>query len=787
MKSSLMIIMAIAMHIGLLAQTTIKGKVTEKESNLPVPNATVSISASLATISDDHGNFSLAGLRQGTYAITVSGIGYRTVTKSVQAGAEINITLERIPLMLQPVEIRAVRAGEKAPFAKNNLNKKEIEKANTGQDLPFVLNQLPSVIVNSDAGNGVGYTGIRIRGSDATRINVTLNGIPYNDAESQGSFFVDLPDFVSSVSSIQVQRGVGTSSNGAGAFGATINMTTNEFIEEAYAESNNTFGSFNTWKNTLKAGTGLINGHFTVDARLSSLRSDGYIDRASSDLKSFYVSTAYINNKTSLRLNIFSGKEKTYQAWNGVPENMLKTNRTYNSAGTDKPGEPYDNETDNYVQTHYQLFLNQGVNDNWSFNIAGFLSRGKGYYEQYKGGESLSKYGLQDIAIGDSVITETDLVRELWLDNYYYGGIFSLQYKNKGTQWLTGGGWNRYDGGHYGRIIWSQTDIPNNYEWYNLDAKKTDFNIYTKLQQRIAEHFDIFGDIQYRNIRYTLNGFRDNPGLFINNNYHFINPKAGLSYTNNGWSVFASYAIAAKEPNRDDFEAGASQQPKPERLQDIELGIEQRNYSFSWGANFYYMKYKNQLVQTGKINDVGAYTRTNVPGSYRAGIELQAKWQPMQWFNASANIAFSKNKIKDYTAFYDDYDNGGQKTETYKETDISFSPSVVGGGIVNFIPVKNVEFSLLSKYVGKQYLDNTSSNEKKLNAFYVQDVRLSYTIPKLLFKEINLLAQVNNIFNKKYEPNGYTYGYIYEGKMANENFYFPMAGTNFVFGLNVKF
>ncbi|PVD53467.1 TonB-dependent receptor [Terrimonas sp.] len=787
MKSSLMIIMAIAMHIGLLAQTTIKGKVTEKESNLPVPNATVSISVNLATVSDGYGNFSITGLRQGTYTVTVSGVGYRTVTQSVQTGAELNIALERIPLMLQPVEIRAVRAGERAPFAKSNLSKKEIEKVNTGQDLPFVLNQLPSVVVNSDAGNGVGYTGLRIRGSDATRINVTLNGIPYNDAESQGSFFVDLPDFVSSVNSIQVQRGVGTSSNGAGAFGATINMTTNEFIEEAYAESNNTFGSFNTWKHTLKAGTGLINGHFTIDARLSSLSSDGYIDRAGSNLKSFYVSTAYINNRTSLRFNVFSGKEKTYQAWNGVPESMLKINRTYNSAGTDKPGEPYDNETDNYVQTHYQLFLNQGINDNWSFNIAGFLSRGKGYYEQYKGGESLAKYGLQDIIIGDSVITETDLIRQLWLDNYYYGGIFSLQYKNKGTQWLTGGGWNRYDGGHYGKIIWSQTDVPNNYEWYNLNAKKTDFNIYTKLQQRVAEHFDIFGDIQYRNIRYTLNGFRDNPDLLINNNYHFINPKAGLSYTNNNWTAFASYAIASKEPNRDDFEAGASQQPKPERLQDIELGIEQRSYSFSWGANFYYMQYKNQLVQTGKINDVGAYTRTNVPNSYRAGIELQAKWQPLQWLNASANIAFSKNKIKDYTAFYDDYDNGGQKAETYKETDISFSPSIVGAGMLNFIPAKNVEFSLLSKYVGKQYLDNTSSDEKKLNTFYVQDVRLTYAISKFLFKEINLLAQVNNIFNKKYEPNGYTYGYIYEGKMVNENFYFPIAGTNFVFGLNVKF
>lgn len=783
---SLLMMLAVAMTS--LAQHPLRGKVIEKDSRQPIANATIALPGNLYTVSDENGDFQFRNLKEGSYAMTVSSVGFKTVHQTVQIPTPlpVSIVLERIELMLQPIEIKGVRAGERTPFTKSNLSKREIEKVNMGQDLPFVLNQLPSVIVSSDAGNGVGYTGIRIRGTDATRINVTLNGIPYNDAESQGSFFVDLPDFVSSVGSIQVQRGVGTSSNGAGAFGATINMTTNEFIEKPYAESNNSYGSFNTWKNTLKAGTGLIDGHFTVDARLSSLKSDGYIDRAGSDLKSFYVSSAYFSGKASVRLNVFSGKEKTYQAWNGVPESLLKTNRTYNSAGTEKPGEPYENETDNFQQDHYQLFYNQDVNSRFSFNIATFLSRGKGYYEQYKASRKLSDLGLPDITIGDSVINRTDLVRQLWLDNYYYGGIFSLQYKNKGAQWITGGGWNRYDGSHYGKIIWAQASIPKDYTWYDLNAFKTDLNIYTKLQQKITQYIDAFGDIQYRTVRYQLNGFRDNPDLFVNNTYHFLNPKAGISYTRGSWSGYLSYALANKEPNRDDFEAGSAQQPRHETLHDLELGIEQKTHIFNWGATFYYMKYHNQLVLTGKINDVGAYVRTNIPDSYRMGVELQAGWQPARWLNASGNISFSRNKVKDFTAWYDDYDNGSQKTETYKESDISFSPSVTGGAVISFMPLKSWELSLLSKYVGKQYLDNTGNEARKLNAFYVQDFRSIYTLNKWVFSEINLVLQVNNLFNKKYEPNGSTYSYVSGGALVNENYYFPMAGRNFMVGVNVK-
>ena len=691
--------------------------------------------------------------------------------------------------LLTPVEVRAIRANENTPFSKTNLSKKEIAKVNLGQDIPFLLNQTPSVVINSDAGNGVGYTGIRIRGTDATRINVTLNGIPYNDAESQGTFFVNLPDFGSSVNSIQIQRGAGTSSNGAGAFGASINMSTNEVNKEAFAEINNTYGSFDTWKNTIKVGSGLLNDHFTIDARISNISSNGFIDRAKTNLQSAYLSTAYLSNKTLLRLNIFTGKEKTYQAWNGISEADLKNGkRTINYAGMEKPGTPYDNETDNYTQTHYQLFFTQQLNKDISFNTAVFLTRGKGYYEQYKAEREYADFGLPNPVVGGTAITESDFIRQLWLDNYYYGNIFSLQYKKNNTQLIAGGAFTKYDGEHYGKLIWSSNGgLPEpNYKWYDHEAAKKDFNIYTKWQQNFSAHWNLFADVQYRHVGYKIDGFRDNPGLAINNNYSFFNPKAGINYNNKGWNAYLSYGVAAKEPNRDDFEAGNTQQPKPERLQDVELGVERKLSNCNWSATLYYMTYKNQLILTGQINDVGAYTRTNIPKSYRMGIELQGGIKFTSWMNASANLALSKNKVKNFTEYIDDYDNGGQKTTAYQSSEIAFSPAVVGGASINFLPFKNAELSLLSKYVSKQYLDNTESDSRSLNAFYVQDIRAIYTIKKKWLKEINIIGQVNNIFAKKYDPNGYTYSYFVGGETVTENFYFPMAGTNFMIGLNVR-
>ncbi len=688
---------------------------------------------------------------------------------------------------LQPIEVTAIRAGEKAPFAKTNLTKKEIAKINLGTDLPFLLNQTPSAVINADAGNGVGYTGIRIRGTDGTRINVTLNGIPYNDAESQGTYFVDLPDISSSANSIQIQRGVGTSSNGAGAFGATINLSTNDIADTFYAELNNSYGSFNTLKNTFRFGSGIIGKHFTIDGRLSKISSDGYVDRAASNLKSFYFSTAYLDQKNSLRLNIFSGKEKTYQAWYGISESLLKTDRTYNPAGEDKPGTPYNNETDNYTQTHYQLFYNHQFNSFWKANAAVFLTKGAGYYEQYKAGESLSDYGLPDYNDGNNIIIKTDLARQLWLDNNFYGTIFSVQYKKNNTQFTLGGGLNKYEGKHFGEVIWAkiQPAIPLNYRWYNLKADKQDVSIYSKWTEQLNKHWQSFIDLQFRNVQYNINGFQNNPTLKINNNYSFFNPKIGLTYNVKNWQAYLSYALGAKEPNRDDFEAGKSLQPKPEKLNDFELGVERKSNDYSVGANLYFMKYKDQLVLVGNINDVGAYTRTNIPKSYRAGIELQGKMNITEWINLAANVSFSENKINNYTDLVDDYDNGGTKAYYYKKTDIAFSPAVVAGSAINFIPLKNGELSLLSKYVSRQYLDNTSQKSRSLEAYYVQDIRLSYTLSGKFFKEANLIVQLNNVFNKKYEANGYTFSYI-SGGLTTENYYFPMAPVNFMIGLNVR-
>ena len=560
------------------------GKVVEKGSLQPISGAIISW-GNQQILTNEQGVFIIPiNTRQG---FSINSLGYETLRVGPMdankwMGREVKnntfqFELTPIPLFLQPLEVKAIRAADRAPFTKTNLSKSAIEKTNLGTDIPFLLNQTPSVVINADAGNGVGYTGIRIRGTDATRINVTLNGIPYNDAESMGTFFVNLPDFSSSVNSIQIQRGAGTSSNGASSFGATLNMSTNEFNSKAYTEINNSVGSFNTIKNTLKFGTGLIGNHFTVDARLSRITSDGFIDRASSDLRSYYVSAAYLNKKSSLRLNVFSGSEKTYQAWYGVAENLLKTDRTNNPAGTEKAGAPYENQTDNYTQTHYQLFYNTALNENWSFNTAFFYTRGKGYYEEYKADQRFSRYGLPNAVIGGNTFTRTDLVRQRWLDNHFYGQIFSLQYKKEKQEFTLGGGWSTYDGVHFGTIPFIAIgSVSANYRYYDLPALKKDANIYAKWQTNLTKQLSVFTDLQYRWVKHRMNGFSDNPTLNVNRSFGFFNPKAGIVYNAMGWQSYLSYAVARKEPNRDDFQAGVNSQPTYETLHDWELGIEKK-------------------------------------------------------------------------------------------------------------------------------------------------------------------------------------------------------------------
>jgi iron complex outermembrane receptor protein len=771
------------LFMGLFAQSkkSLSGRIIDRNTKTPVAAATI-VAGNQQSLSNEDGAFSIV-VSGNNQVIRISSLGYRDA-EVLASGNALTVELEPSSLFLQPLEVRSIRASDKAPFAKTNLDKTEITNRNLGQDIPFLLNQTPSVVVNSDAGNGVGYTGIRIRGTDATRINVTLNGIPYNDAESMGTFFVNLPDFSSSVNSIQVQRGVGTSSNGASAFGATINLSTNEFNEKPYAELNNSFGSFTTFKNTLKVGSGLMGKHFTLDARLSSITSNGYIDRATSDLKSFYLSGAWLSEKSSLRLNVFSGKERTYQAWYGVAESLLKTDRTNNPAGTEKPGTPYDDQTDNYTQTHYQLFFNHAFNPRWSLQTAAFLTRGYGYYEEYKADEDYSDYGLT-APVGSTV---TDLVRQRWLNNYFYGQTGSLQYKHKRTEFTLGGGWSTYTGDHYGTIPWiEQGTVPAGYRYYMNPAIKKDANVYIKWQQQIGKYWYTFADLQYRHVSHRMNGFRENPSLLVNRAFDFVNPKAGISFKKKAWQVYLSYALGQKEPNRDDFEAGTTRQPKHEIMHDVELGAEWKKEGFQWVANVYYMYYINQLVLNGQINDVGAFPRINVPYSYRLGIELQASWKLIDQLTVGGNLALSRNKISSFTEYVDNYDTNGQSAFQRRNTDISFSPQLVAGSQIQYTPGSNWEFSLLGKYVSRQYMDNTQLVSRSLKPFSTQDLRIIYQFSNRLFKQLQVIAQVNNLFNVRYEPNGYTYSYISSGTLSTDNGYYPMAGTNFMLGVNLKF
>lgn len=684
---------------------------------------------------------------------------------------------------LNEVVVSATRANQKTGMAFTNVYQKDIKKVNLGQDMPFLLNQLPSVVVSSDAGAGVGYTGIRIRGTDPTRINVTLNGIPYNDSESQGTFWVNMPDFASSAQSIQVQRGVGTSTNGAGAFGASININTLGYEQDAFGETNFSVGSFNTLKTNVLASTGLLNGHFVVDARLSKLSSDGYIDRASSDLKSFYVSAGYYGKNNFVRFNAFSGKEKTYQAWEGVPESLLKTNRTFNSY-------TYDNQVDDYQQDHYQLISSFKLSQNWTFNPTLHYTKGRGFYEQFKPEDKYSNYGLPNVVVGTETIKKTDIIRRKWLDNDFYGATYSLDYQsNKKFSANIGGGWNKYDGDHFGEIIWAKNASTSNirYRWYESNSIKTDFNIFTKGYYQVSEALNFFADLQYRTVSYDIKGVNDDrANITQQSNYQFFNPKFGVNYQlSKTSSVYASYAVGNKEPSRQDFVDNA-QAPLAETLHDLEIGYRTAGQKLSFDANFYYMNYKNQLVLTGQVNDVGNTIRVNVPESYRAGLELMANWKFAPRWALSANTTFSQNKIKNFTETIVNYDGDANQINSLSKTDISFSPNLIAGGQLSYAPAKNVELAWMTKYVSKQFMDNTSDDNRSLDAFFVNDIRASYSIKSKLVKELTFSLLVNNIFNHLYESNGYTYSYIYDRQVTTENFYYPQAGTNFLLAVKVR-
>jgi len=776
------------LSLAAMAQSArLTGQIRDAESVLPGTAITIE-GTFRGTSADAEGRYRLSNLSPGTYTLRFSLLGYEPQTQSVTTrdNTMLDVTLVRTALVVDEVVVSATRATDKSAMAFSTVTAPELRKLNLGQDLPLLLNFTPSVVTTSDAGAGVGYTGIRIRGSDATRVNVTLNGIPYNDAESQGTFWVNMPDFASSVSSVQIQRGVGTSTNGAGAFGATLNVQTNALQRDPYAEVNLSGGSFNTRKANVLAGTGLLHDHWVVDARLSTIKSDGFIDRAFSNLKSFYVSGGYYGKKSYIRLNVFSGQEQTYQAWNGVPENILPTNRTYNSL-------TYDNETDNYQQDQYQLVSSHELSRNWRLNASAFYTKGRGHYEQFRDNDKLENYSLANVVIKDSVIKRTDLIRRRWLDNDYYGGIFSLDYTGFGK--LTGnigGGWNQYKGKHFGEVIWARFAGSSNIRqrYYEDDATKTDFNMYAKAYYQFTPKLTAFGDLQLRTVNYAFLGFNNNlQNVTQSASLTFFNPKAGLTYVLNDRStVYASFGVGNKEPNRDDYtQSTPASRPRPERLYDWEAGYKLRQQRLSFTANAYYMDYRDQLVLSGRINDVGAYNRVNVGRSYRAGIELEAGFLLAKALRWNVNTTFSRNEIQNFIEYLDNFDAGSQDMRTYNRTDISFSSGMIAGSQLTYTLAKGLDLSLLSKYVGKQYLDNTSNENRKLNPYFVNDIRLAYVWKPKFAEEIGLTVLLNNAFNELYESNGYSYAYVSEGKVTADNAYYPQAGRHVLVGLRVKF
>ena len=709
-----------------------------------------------------------------------------SVTASAQEVSQDSTNTYKIDEVL----VQSVRATAQTPVTFSNVTKQELAPRNLGQDIPVLLNYLPSVVTTTDAGNGIGYTYMRVRGSDASRINVTLNGIPYNDAESQGTFWVNMGDFASSAQSIQLQRGVGTSTNGAGAFGASLNILTDSYSNEANGEISNSFGSFYSRKHTVKFSTGLMSNRFELAGRVSNIASKGYIDRASSNLKSYFLQGTYVGNTTLVKALVFGGTEKTYQAWNGLEDpEMLENNRTFNTSGmyTDEAGNIrfYDNETDNYQQDHYQLHVSQKLSDRWNINGALHYTRGSGYYENYRDDADFADYNQPDVEIGGTTISSGDLITQKWLDNDFYGTTLSANYKGSKIDVTVGGAFNRYEGEHFGRVIWSQysgTTRPDDH-YYDDSAAKTDFNIYGKVNWQVLDKLSLFGDMQYRRVDYRADGVMADP---VDDVFRFYNPKAGLTFSmNDNNNIYFSYARANREPRRDDYENGSF---KAETLNDFELGWRYASDVAKINVNGYYMRYKNQLVLTGALNDVGSPIYTNSGDSYRLGIEADAAIAITKWLVYRPNIAVSTNKNIDF------YFQRDGELQNLGETNIAFSPNVVAGQVITFLPVEGLQINVLTKFVGDQYMGNIDSDNSKLESYSTTDFNVSYEINTNTFiKSIVLSGLVNNIFDYKYESNGYFY--TYDDDFSNPGTvqtiegagYYPQAGINVLLGATLKF
>jgi len=794
-------------------RSAISGTVIDASTEQPISDVQLTWSMDNSTysvISDQAGNFRIM-LNWGTYVLTTDHVSYQAGSSEfrVLGGKEITISLESNVEMQEEVIVQAIRARTKVPVTFSNLDKAQIRKNNMGQDLPFVLSQTPSMLVTSDAGAGVGYTGMRIRGVDPTRINVTINGIPLNDAESHGVFWVDLPDIASSVSSIQIQRGVGTSTNGAAAFGASVNLKTDAIAVNPFARVTLGAGSFNTSRYGVEFGTGLINGQWGLQGRVSGIKSDGFIDRASSDLSSMFLTAGRYWKKSLLKLVVMKGFERTYQAWWGVPQPKFNGDQAAlqtfmddlgiygsyrenleNSGNSTYNYYTYENEVDNYNQDHYQGFFTHQFNKRLSLKTAVHYTRGYGYYEQFQNTDNwlddteFGFYGLDTLFIGGDTVTNGNFIRRRWLDNHFYGAMASLERNRNGNVWNFGVAAQRYDGEHFGEIIWAEYASNSNLDdrYYENSARKTEANTFLKHTRTFKKRFTAFADVQLRWIRYEFEGPDRNQNLIDQEDeFLFFNPKLGLSYAINARSnAYLSYAQSNREPVRTDYvESTPESRPKSERLHNVEIGyrLEKRKYFLS--ANLYAMEYEDQLVLTGRINDVGATTRENVDQSYRRGVEIEGAYKVNDRWEIAGNANFSSNKIVSYTEYVDDWINGGQIEVQHDQTDLALSPSYIASLVLNYHPIKGLDLALIQKAVSDQFLDNSSSTDRMLDGFYLMHLRANYSF-KMGKSTWELSAQVNNVLDVNYAPNGYTFGGFLGEQRASYNYVYPQAGRNFL-------
>lgn len=767
------------------AQEIIRGRVEDAKTKTALAGATVTrLIDRLITVTDTEGNFSMVKPDANPVLLEIRFVGYETKQITVTAtDATLYIALEEAVRITDEVIILATRANEKTPTAFTTVSKEELQKQNFGQDLPLLLNWTPSLVTTSDAGNGIGYTGMRIRGSDATRINVTINGIPYNDSESQGTFWVDIPDIASSTQSIQVQRGVGTSTNGGSAFGATVNLQTTSLAEEPYAQTTLAAGSFSTQRYTFQAGSGLLHDRWTFDVRASKIVSDGYVERASSDLGSYYISGGYHRKNTIIKALTFGGHEITYQSWYGLDEATLQQNRRFNYAGAiyDESGNVmryYENQVDDYTQHHYQLHALQKISPHWSGTFALHYTRGFGFYEEYHEGDSLKYLGLPDYTLGDTTISAMDVVVQKWLDNHFYGSTFSLTYEKDRTNLIIGGAVNQYGNArHFGKVIWAQFAgaVPStDYTYYNGSSLKNDVNGYIKLNRTLTKQVAGFADLQYRHVFYKTSGIRDDQSSYsVNESFHFFNPKIGLSYSLPDQSMlYASYAIAHREPTRTDY-LDSNTKPKPERLGNLEAGWRKRSAAYTAEINYYLMNYKNQLVLTGELDNVGNPIRANVGKSYRTGIEFSSLIRLNQSLTWAINATLSKNINRNYT--YTDSNND----LITRNTPIILSPTLIAGSQFSVNLNRLITATLLSKFVSEQYLDNTGNKSLQLDSYLINDLRLSCDVPLKTIRSLQASLLVNNFMNTAYASNGYTY--------YGTAYYYPQAGRNIMVMMQLKF